>query len=131
MLDVESKSTDADEVLEFLFRLGQALLACGEQTATVELSLRRAAAAYGMRRSRVVAFPTAVFISLFDGKEERVTLAEGPTQSLRLDQIADVHELRDCAQRGEIVPSEGRERLTAILKQPARFGALGVVLGHM
>jgi uncharacterized membrane protein YjjP (DUF1212 family) len=124
-------STDADELLEFLFRLGQALLACGEQTATVELVLRRAASAYGMRRSRVVAYPTAVFISLHDGQRERVTFAEGPTQSLRLDQVADVYALGDRAQRGEVPPTEGQKELAAILRQPARFGAAGVVVGHV
>ncbi len=130
MKPTETTATDSGELLEFLFRLAQALIACGEQTATVELALRRAAAAYGMRRSRVVAFPTAVFISLFDGTQERVTLAEGPTQSLRLDQIADVYALRDRAERGDITPRQGREQLTAIFKQPARFGAWGVVIGN-
>src|SRR5262245_23801290 len=99
-------STDSGELLEFMFRLGQAYLACGEQTAKVELILRRTASAYGVRRSRVVAFPTAIFISLHDGEEERVTLAEGPTQTLRLDQIADVYTLGDAAQRGEVTPRD-------------------------
>ncbi|MDX1944793.1 MAG: threonine/serine exporter family protein [Pirellulaceae bacterium] len=122
---------DVGELLEFLFRLAQALLASGEQTATVELTLRRAAAAYRMRRSRVVAFPTAIFISLNDGEQDRVTLAEGPTQNLRLDQIAGVYELRDLAQRGQIAPRAGLDQLAAVLRQPARFGGLGVVLGHI
>ena len=46
-----------DVLLEFMFRLGQAYLASGEQTAQVELLLRRAASAYGMRRARVVTDP--------------------------------------------------------------------------
>ena len=94
-MEARPSTTDPGALLEFLFRLGQAYLACGEQTAKVELILRRAASAYGMSRSRVVAFPTAVFISLHDGTRERVTLAEGPTQTLRLDQIADVYRLGD------------------------------------
>jgi len=36
---------DVDALLEFLFRLGQAYIGCGEQTAQVELILRRIAAA--------------------------------------------------------------------------------------
>ena len=54
---------DTKVLLEFLYRLGQAYLACGEQTAKVELLLRRTATAYGMKKARVVAFPTAVFRS--------------------------------------------------------------------
>jgi uncharacterized membrane protein YjjP (DUF1212 family) len=126
----ESAASDPGALLEFMFRLGQAHLACGEQTAQVELILRRTASAYGVRRSRVVAFPTAVFISLHDGEQERVTLAEGPTQTLRLDQIADVYALGEAAQRGRVTPREGLEQLTAILRKTARFGLAGVVVGH-
>ena len=129
--NTEPVPIESAAVLEFMFRLGQAYLACGEQTAQVELLLRRVATAYGMRRSRVVAFPTAVFISLHDGKEERVTLAEGPTQNLRLDQIADVYELGAQAADGEMPPAAGLKRLYRDLERTAaRFGLVGVIVGH-
>ncbi|MBX3440239.1 MAG: threonine/serine exporter family protein, partial [Planctomycetaceae bacterium] len=121
---------DLGPVLEFMYRLGQAYLACGEQTAKVELLLRRVASAYGIRRTRVVAFPTALFITVHDRTEERITLAEGPTQVLRLDQIAAVYHLGDAAQRGEVTPPDGLEQLNVILRTPARFGAMGVIIGH-
>jgi uncharacterized membrane protein YjjP (DUF1212 family) len=114
-----------------MFRLGQAYLACGEQTAQVELILRRTASAYGMRRSRVVAFPTALFITFHDGTAERVTLAEGPVQTLRLDQIADVYALGDAAQRGAVPPAEGLAQLSEILRKSARFGITGTLVGHV
>jgi uncharacterized membrane protein YjjP (DUF1212 family) len=113
-----------------MFRMGQAYLACGEQTAKVELILRRIASAYGMRKSRVVAFPTAVFISIHDESGERVTLAECEPQTLRLDQMADVYLLGTEAQKAQMAPSEGLQKLSVILAQKARFGAIGVVLGH-
>src|SRR5262245_45915063 len=109
--NAETHTPDTAALLEFMFRLGQAYLACGEQTAKVELLLRRIASAYGIRKSRVVAFPTAIFISLNDGAEERVTLAEGPTQTLRLDQIADVYALGEAAQRGTVTPRQGQDQL--------------------
>jgi uncharacterized membrane protein YjjP (DUF1212 family) len=121
---------DATELLEFMYRLGQGYLACGEQTAKVELLLRRIAAAYGMRKSRVVAFPTAVFISLHDSSGERVTLAECEPQSLRLDQMADIYALGEAAQNGKIEPRAALERLGEIRRQKARFGRLGMVAGH-
>src|SRR6516162_6445444 len=92
-------TTDTTALLEFLFRLGQAYLASGEQTAVVKLYLSRIASANGMRRSRVVAFSTALFIAIDDGREERVTLAGALAQALRLDQIADVYTLGEEAQR--------------------------------
>lgn len=123
-------TVDSAVLIEFLFRLGQAYLASGEQTAKVELTLRRAAVAYGIRNSRVVAFPTALFLTLHNGEHERVTVAEGPTQVLRLDQIAEVYELGDMAQRAAIEPNDGIKRLNALIAKPARFGAAGVIVGH-
>ena len=127
------KATDSATtvLLEFMFRLGQGYLACGEQTAKVELILRRTASAYGMRKSRVVAFPTAVFISLHDSTGERVTLAECEPQMLRLDQMADLYALGEAAQVGKVEPQEGLERLAAIRRQKARFGKVGLVAGHI
>jgi uncharacterized membrane protein YjjP (DUF1212 family) len=124
-------STDTGELLEFMFRLGQAYIASGEQTALAELFLRRIALAYGMRRTRVVAFPTAIFISVHDGRDERVTLAEAPTQTLRLDQVADVYSLGDAAQRAEMTPREGLDRLTELLRKPPRFGPVVVLIGQV
>jgi hypothetical protein len=83
IMNTESSPTDKDALLKFMLRLGQAYLACGEQTALVELYLRRIASAHGMRQARVVAFSTALFITVQDHNEERVTLAESPTQVLR------------------------------------------------
>lgn len=121
----------APAVLEFMFRLGQSYLACGEQTAKVELSLRRVASAYGIRRSRVVTFPTAVFITLCEGEQEHVTVAEGPKQILRLDQIADVYALGAAAQRGEISPADGLRQLNEIQRKKPRFGTTGAIFGNM
>jgi uncharacterized membrane protein YjjP (DUF1212 family) len=113
-----------------MFRLGQAYLASGEQTSLVEAHLRCVASANGMTRSRVVAFSTALFITVHDGRDERVTLAEVPTQVLRLDQIAEVYTLGEEAQRGEVTPHEGLGRLAELLGKAPRFGFVGVVVGH-
>jgi uncharacterized membrane protein YjjP (DUF1212 family) len=129
-MTAHASAPDPVALLQFMFRLGQAFLASGEQTAKVELVLRRTAAANGIRSSRVVAFPTAIFISLHDGSNERTTLAEGPTQTLRLDQIADVYVLGDEAQRGDVAPQQGLQRLDAILQKTPRFGVAGSVIGH-
>lgn len=122
---------DTKVLLEFLYRLGQAYLACGEQTAKVELLLRRTATAYGMKKVRVVAFPTAVFISLQDHGGEQVTLAECETRLLRLDQMADFYALGEAAQAGKLDLREGLERLASIRRQKPRFGKLGFVAGHV
>ena len=133
---VPSKDTAKDPtretstLIDFMCRLGQAYLASGEQTAQIELLLRRIASAHGIRKSRVVAFPTALFVSVDDGTGERFTLAEGPTTSLRLDQIAGVFTLGAAVQSRELTPQQGLEQLTAILRKQPRFGTLGIIAGH-
>jgi uncharacterized membrane protein YjjP (DUF1212 family) len=129
-MKTESPAIDTGLLLEFMSQLGQAYLACGEQTAEVERLLHRIASAHNIPRSRIVAFPTALFIALHDGVEERVTLAEGPVESLRLDQIADVYALGDAAQRAALPPREGLACLADILRKTARFGWAGALVGH-
>lgn len=130
MMKTEPTVPDTAILLELMFQLGRAYLACGEQTAKVEQILRRTASAYGMSKSRVVAFPTAVFISIHDEGGERVTLAECEPRTLRLDQMADVYVVGELAQNAAVAPDEGLRRLSAILAQKARFGAAGVIAGH-
>jgi uncharacterized membrane protein YjjP (DUF1212 family) len=129
-MNADSPPRDTGALLEFLVRLGQAYLASGEQTALVELYLRRVASACGMCRSRVVALSTALFITVHDGRDEHVTLAGAPTQVLRLDQIAEVYTLGESAQHGKVTPHQGLERLTQLLRQAPRFGPVVVVVGH-
>ncbi|MFN9029841.1 MAG: threonine/serine exporter ThrE family protein [Betaproteobacteria bacterium] len=126
----EPTTHDTGLVLELMFRLGQAYLACGEQTSEIELLLRRLALAYGMGKTRVVVLPTAIFITVHDQVSERVTLAEGPRQPLRLDQIAELYRLGGQAQQASVTPRQALDCLTDILRAAPRFGALGALLGH-
>ncbi len=126
-----SAANEVGQLSDFMCQLGQAYLASGEQTAIIEMILRRVAAGNGVHRSKVVAFPTAIMLSLFVGDEEKVALAECPTQSLRLDQIADVYHLGDAAERGQVEPRQGIQNLRSILRRPLRFGFVGAVGGHI
>lgn len=127
----QAPKVDAPALMELMVRLGQAYLACGEQTAIIELFLRRVAVAHRMRRARVVAFPTAIFISLHDGTREHVTLGEGPLRGLRLDQIAEVYTFGADAQKASLDPEAGLERLNAILRQPAQYTMPWQIFGHV
>ncbi len=130
-MQTQAQSNGTRPLLEFMYRLAQAYLASGEQTALIELFLRRVASARGFRRARVVAFPTAIFITLHGEHEDHVTLAEGPLQSLRLDQIGEVYTLGEAAQRGEVTPEDGLKRLGDIMRSRPRFGVSGVIGGHI
>jgi uncharacterized membrane protein YjjP (DUF1212 family)/uncharacterized membrane protein YjjB (DUF3815 family) len=130
IVNAATPRTDTATLLELMCCLGQAYLASGEQMALVETYLRRIASTAGIGEAHIVAFPTAIFIALNDGNGERVTLAEGPTETLRLDQIADVYELGAAAQNGSVTPHEGLQQLDKILARAARFGPIASVLGH-
>jgi len=126
-METEAATDRTAAVLDFLVRLGRAYLASGEQTAEVEKILRQTATAFGLKRPRIVAFPTALFVSVLDGGTERVSLGEGPTETLRLDQIADVYRLGEQARRGELEPLVGARDLAKILRSASRFRTVGVV----
>lgn len=130
MTETELPSKDVPTLLQFMCRIGQAYIGCGEQTAQVELLLRRIASANGMVKARVVAFPSALFILVNDGEKDHVTLTEGPLSGLRLDQIADVYMLGGNAGRGDITPRDGLKQLTAIMHKTPRFGLAGSIVGH-
>jgi uncharacterized membrane protein YjjP (DUF1212 family) len=130
IMEAEPQATGPRELLEFMFRLGQAYLASGEQAALVKSFLARVASANGMRGSRVVVFSTALFIAVHDGREEHVTMASAQTKFLRLDQIADLYVLGEAAQRGELTPRAGLEQIGELLQRAPRLGPVGVIVGH-
>ena len=113
--DGDTAQTATSVLLEFMYRLAQAQIACGEQTARIELLLRRIASAYGMRRSRIVVFPTAVFITLHDGAEERVTLSRA-----RAAPRPDRRRVRAVCSPQELGRSSHARARTALRRSPAR-----------
>lgn len=129
-METEAATDRTAAVLDFLVRLGRAYLASGEQTAEVEQILRQTATAFGLKRPRIVAFPTALFVSVLDGNTERVSLGEGPIEILRLDQIAGVYRLGEQARRGELEPLVGARELAKILRSASRFRTVGVIFGN-
>jgi len=124
-------TTQVAELLDFMLRLGQAYLATGEQTALIELFLRRVATAQKIRRCRIVAYPTAIFISVHDGDREHVTFSEGPLSQLRLDQVAEVYTIGEEAQAGTLAPTDGLERIRQTMRRAPRFGTFGSIVGHV
>lgn len=121
---------DTAEVLQLMLRLGQAYLACGEQTAEIETLLRRVARAHGMREARVIAFPTGLFITLDDGQGERTSLTEASSRGLRLDQVGAVYALGDRVVEAAMPARAALDELSEIWSRKERFGWSGQILGH-
>ena len=119
-----------DDVLLFLATLGSALGAIGETVDAVETRLGVIARSYGLRDARFSAFPTFVLLTLGQGRAATVEPTARLSGTPRLDQIAAVHELATLAERGEVAPTAGIERLDAIRRMDNRFGDVSSVVGY-
>ena len=119
-----------DDVLLFLATLGSALSAIGETVDAVETRLGVIAQSYGLRDARFSAFPTFVLLTLGQGRAATVEPTARLSGTPRLDQIAAVHELATRAERGEVAPTAGIERLDAIRRMDNRFGDVSSVVGY-
>jgi uncharacterized membrane protein YjjP (DUF1212 family) len=119
-----------DDIHVFLATLGAALGAIGETVDAVEARLATIARSYGLDDARFSAFPTFVLLSLGQGKSATIEPTTRLSQTPRLDQIAAVHELASQAERGEVTPAEGIERLETIRRATNRFGDVASVLGY-
>lgn len=122
---------EAELLLRFLSELGHVLIASGEAVAVIEDLLRRIARAHGTARVSVVAFPTVLFVKLDDGISPRLDFTSEEGITLRFDQIEGVFALARDAEALVVAPAAGLARLRAILAQPAQFGPVASVLGHM
>ena len=121
---------DDDVVLLFLATLGGALSAIGETVDAVETRLTVIARSYGLHDARFSAFPTFLLLTLGQGKAATVEPTTRLSPTPRLDQIAAVHELATRAERGEVAPTAGIDRLDAIRKMDNRFGDVPSVVGY-
>ena len=125
-----TKRPNDDDVLLFLATLGSALSAIGETVDAVETRLGVIARSYGLRDARFSAFPTFVLLTLGQGKAATIEPTARLSGTPRLDQIAAVHVLASQAERGEVVPTAGIERLDAIRRMDNRFGDVSSVVGY-
>ena len=125
-----TERADDDQVLPFLATLGSALSAIGETVDAVETRLSVIARSYGMRDARFSAFPTFVLLTLGQGRAATIEPTTRLSATPRLDQIAAVHELAADAERGDVSPEAGMERLDAIRRMTNRFGDVSSVVGY-
>lgn len=119
-----------EDVMLFLATLGAALGAIGETVDAVETRLGTIARSYGLRDARFSAFPTFLLLTLGQGRSATVEPTTRLSPTPRLDQIAAVHELAAQAERGEVAPKSGIDRLDAIRRMENRFGDVSSVAGY-
>jgi uncharacterized membrane protein YjjP (DUF1212 family) len=121
---------DRFELQAFVVRLGAAMNAAGEPVYNVQSTLARVAAAYGVTKARISAYPTSLFVTLGRGESATLEMTTPLSSVPRLDQISALHELIADAEHGRISPSDGLERINEIRDMPDRFGPLASIAGY-
>lgn len=121
---------DRFELQAFIVRLGAAMNAAGEPVYSVQHTLSRIAAAYGVTKARINAYPTSLFVTLGRGESATLELTTPLSSVPRLDQISALHELIAEAEAGEIAPADGLERINHIRDMPDRFGPYASIAGY-
>jgi uncharacterized membrane protein YjjP (DUF1212 family) len=118
------------ELQRFVALLGAAMTAAGQPVHEVQQRLQRIADVYGARSARISAFPTYFMVTMGTGIPATLEITTPLSPLLRLDQVAALERLVDDAERGEVDPSDGVERLALIRELPPRFGPAAGLLGY-
>jgi uncharacterized membrane protein YjjP (DUF1212 family) len=84
----ERDPSERFELQAFIVRLGAAMNAAGEPVYNVQDTLVRIAAAYGVTRARINAYPTSLFVTLGSGESATLELTTPLSSVPRLDQIS-------------------------------------------
>jgi uncharacterized membrane protein YjjP (DUF1212 family) len=113
-------------VRSLLVQLGTAMVATGQPVSEVEDELGEVGSALGYPDVQIAAGPTGVHLGLGSGQ---VTTYQSVTGPLRLDQAAQVREIRHGLLVGDLDPDGAVERLVALRSQPPRYPAWLANLG--
>lgn len=114
----------------FVLELGRALSLAGTAVSETQERLTRVAAASGAPGARVVVLPTALIISLDRAGWASVESIPQLAGMMRLDQISALYELSEAAERGEVDPADGLERMRRIHAMRPRRGFAVRVLAY-
>jgi uncharacterized membrane protein YjjP (DUF1212 family) len=110
----EQVVTDRQErvvTLRFLVELARALVDAGDPVDDVQRTVERVGAVNGLVGIGVVAFPTALMISLPGDADVQTEVSTAGQSRLRLDQTQEIFEIVRAVERGELGAADG---LTAI-----------------
>jgi uncharacterized membrane protein YjjP (DUF1212 family) len=114
-----------------MLELAAALNRAGESVALNQARMERVAKAYGVTDARVAVLPNMVLAAGGRGIPAAFEFARLDPAGSRLDQTAAIADLAGAAELGAVEPEAGLQRLRAIEHAPHRFGAIGVIGGHM
>ena len=124
-------TTRSELTVQFMLELAGALNDAGEPVALNQARMERIAAAYDVTDARVAVLPNMVLAAGGRGSPTALELTHLRLSANRLDKTAAIDALARDAERAAIDPEDGLRRLDEIAAMRHRFGAAGVIGGHM
>lgn len=117
-------------MFEFLTELGKALTSAGISVTAVQSILEDITEAYDIK-AEIIVLPTVLLIKLGNEGSAPLTAANQLPGSLPLHQVSKLYELIYQAEKAEISPVKGKNRIKEILSEKHRFGKVGILLGYI
>lgn len=116
--------------MDFIRTLGRALLEGGVPSHRIETALEEIARARGFE-AQVFSTPTALNLSLSDGKAERTRLSRVNPGETDLERLSALHLLVKRVIGKELSPKDAAARTRAIMNRQARYGFFALFLAQV
>ncbi len=120
-----------DHAVQFVAELAAALTRAGEPEGLVQPRAARIATVYGVPAVRLVVLPNLTLAAAGRGAPVELDSVPPSEADLRLDQMAAVAGVARRADGGDVQPEQGLRDLDAAKTMRHRFGAVGIVAGHV
>ena len=128
--NISSGSDLPPYLLEFLTEIARAMTAAGIAVMTIEAILKNICQAYGVKAQEVIDFPTFVLIKISDGNSKALAVTGQKPGMLPLDQVSRLYELIYQAEKAEITPKQGINRINEIINAKRKHNYIRHILGY-
>jgi uncharacterized membrane protein YjjP (DUF1212 family) len=119
------------DVLAFLVALGEAMIDSGDPVTHVRSTLTKVAEVNGVEGTEIIVLATALIVSVPGEGAVQTAVATAGHNPLRLDQIDEVFTIVGAAERGDIGPQEGLQRIHAARTMAPSFRPAHRALGYI
>ena len=124
-------SVDSADTLALMVVAGEAMTDSGYPVNLVRTSLEDIAAVNGKAGTEVLVFPTALMVSMEDGRKVETKAVSSGQSPLLLFQIERLDTAVNEARAGTVRPATSRARILAVRRLPLPFGVWQRILGYV